>query len=55
LPPSDCSHEPCELVATGAETKYLRSLTPTGFSLAFAAAQTGQAAAPTQMALDLAG
>jgi hypothetical protein len=39
----------------GAETKYLRSLTPTGFSLAFAAAQTGQAAAPTQMALDLAG
>lgn len=39
----------------GAETKYLRSLTPTGFSLAFAAAQLGQVAAPTQMVLDLTG
>lgn len=39
----------------GSETKYLRSLTPTGFSLAFAAAQTGRAAAPTQMTLDLTG
>lgn len=39
----------------GAETKFLRSLTPTGFSLAFAAAQLGRAAAPTQMALDLTG
>ena len=43
------------LGGTSARTKYLRSLTPRGFARAFAAAQLGHAAAPTQMALDLTG